>query len=236
MRSTSEKPTKAETMDRDRIRVTETVFYELKATSAVLHISVKGTSYFADDVAMKKAKEVSTLVDAFKELGIPEHEIRLKNVLAESQSGIISKTSSAKYYLSIKCDDLEKLSEALSVVTTGKNSELHKLDWQFLEDRQKKLEHLGKAVSAAKETAECIAHSLGVTIEGVHDCSFDEFIEYDFDVGPSPATLHSRANMAAKYEALSMARTVAPSLPTSQWQKQTIRAHVVFLVRQNDRQ
>lgn len=83
--------------DRNQITVEEIVIFELKASSVVLNVSVKGTSYFADDVAIKKAKEVSALVDAFKELGIPEEEIRLTNVIADSQSGIISKTSSAKY-------------------------------------------------------------------------------------------------------------------------------------------
>jgi uncharacterized protein YggE len=234
MRTLADAITKPETTDKDRIVVTETLHYELKASSAVLHVSVKGTSYFADDMAMKKAKEVSALVDALKELGIPEQEIRLKNVVADSQSGIISKTSSAKYHLSIKCSELEKLSEALSIITNGKNCELHKLDWQFIEDRQKKLEYLSKAFAAAKETAECIANSLSIVICGVHDCSFDEFIFYDYDHGSgTPAVM--KANISADYETLSMARkSAAPSLPAGQWQKQGIKARVVFLVG-NDR-
>jgi uncharacterized protein YggE len=232
MRTLAETMTKAETVDKDRIVVTETVFYELKASSAVLHVSVKGTSYFADDMALKKAKEVSSLVDALKELGIPDEEIRLKNVVADSQSGIISKTSSAKYHLSIKCRELEKLSEALSVITNGKNCELHKLDWQFMEDREKKLNYLSKAFTAAKETAECMANSLGIAIAGVNDCGFDEFIVYDYDHGPgAPQVMAMKSNISPDYESLAMSRNrAAPSLPSGQWQKQGIRARVVFLV------
>jgi uncharacterized protein YggE len=154
-----------EISDPGRLTVEEAVLREVKASSAVMHVTVKGSSYFAADVAMKKAKEVSALLDAFRELGILESDVRLKNVVAESESGILSKTSSARYNLSVKCRDMEKLSDALAIVTGGKSTQLHKLDWQFLENREEKLESIRRAFSAAKETAACIAEALGASMD-----------------------------------------------------------------------
>lgn len=215
--------------DRNQITVEEIVIFELKASSVVLNVSVKGTSYFADDVAIKKAKEVSALVDAFKELGIPEDEVRLTNVIADSQSGIISKTSSAKYYLTVKCRDLDKLADALAIVTGGKNCELHRLDWQFRTDREKKLEEIAKVFSAAKETGECIASALGVVIEGVIDSKFEGFTVPDAQPGIVSNTAYLKMNTVASES--SRARVDAePSLPSGQWQKQGFKAKVIFQV------
>ena len=223
-----------ETTERDLIVVEESVVYEIKASSAVLHVSVKGSSYVADNMALKKAKEVSTLVDALKELGVPEEEIRLKNVVAETQSGMISKTSSAKYNLTVKVRDLEKLSEALSIVTSAKSCELHFLDWKFKEDRQKKLEYLGKVFAAARETGECIAKSLGVSISGVHNSTFEETALGDneayFGWGRGAVGLASKQNVSPDYESMSRSRGAAPQLPVGQWQRQAIRARVSFQI------
>lgn len=225
---------------RDRIVVEEMVTYELRASSAVLSVSVKGTSFFADDAAMKKAKEVATLIDALKEVGIPEAEIRLRNVVAESQSGIISKSSSAKYQLSVKCADLERLSETLAIITSAKNCELHKLDWRFSDDREVKLKQLEQVFSAARETGECIAKSLGVQIEGVQDCIFEEYIICDDHYAPTQSVgmvkKMSTASASDFEEAplFSRMRAAGPvPLPSGQWQKQGIKARVIFHVSKN---
>lgn len=230
MQNLKESQVQLETPERDKIVVEEVIIYELKASSVVLHVSVKGSSYIADDMALKKAKEVSTLVESLIALGIPEQEIRLKNVVAETQSGIISKSSSAKYHLSIKLRDFEKLSETLSAVTSAKSCELSSIEWKFREDRQKKLENLAKVFASAKETAECIAAALGVTIKGVHHCSYEAFAEQsmEFGRGAKFGNMYSMQNTTPDYESLASRIGSAPSLPSGQWQRQCIRAHVIF--------
>jgi uncharacterized protein YggE len=219
--------------DHGRLIVEETILIEVKASSAVLHVTVKGSSYFAADEAMKKAKEVSALLDALRELGIPEHEIRLKNVVAETESGILTKTSSARYNLSIKVRDMEKLSDTLGIVTGGKNVQLHKLDWLFLEDREVKLDCIRRAFAAVKQTAESIVVALGASISAINDCSYTEFTVTEQDYGPraigTGAEMMSKMNTVRQYEVA----TPGPELPAQQWQRQGVRAKVVFQVRMN---
>jgi len=217
--------------DRNQIVVEEDIIFEVKARSAVLQISVKGSSYIADDMALKKAREVSTLVDALKEMGISQTDIRLKNVVADAQTGLVTKTSSAKYFMSVKIIDLDKLSEALSVVTSSKNCELHKLSWQFDEERALRLDYIAKAFAAARESAECVARTLGVNIEGIYDASYIDFVVPDDYIPNMPSNIRrSAASLPADSLERARGAAPAPALPTGQWQRKCIRAHVVFAV------
>ncbi len=220
-----------------KLTVEELAVQEVQASSAIMHVTVKGSSYFASDVAMKKAKEVESLLEGLTALGIPEKEIRLKNVVAEAESGILSKSSSAKYNLSIKCRDMDKLSDALAVITGAKNVQLHQLDWQFREDRKSKLDLIRKAFQAAKETAESIAAAVGADITAVTECSYAGFIEKEMEQWKIPAD-YARASFGMCNTSRSNYETSptppVPNLPSHQWRKEGISAKVTFLIHLNN--
>lgn len=159
----------------DTIKVSASHKEEIFADRADLFVTVRGSSLVGGNEAMKKAKEVSQLVEALTGFGLSPDAIQLQGVRIETSSGALLKSSSATYRLKIKCEKLDQLAELLDIVASQKNAALERIQWKYLEEagRERALE---QALEKAKSKAQKVAASLGVKLLGVYD-----FMENNFD-------------------------------------------------------
>ena len=159
----------------DTIKVSASHQEEIFASHANLFVTVKGSSVVSGNEAMKKAKEVSQLVEALTRFGLSPEAIHLQGVRIETSSGALLKSSSAIYHLKIKSEKLEQLAELLDILAEQKNASLERIEWKYPEESAR--EHgLELAVAKGKERAEKVAASLGVKLLGIYD-----FMENTFD-------------------------------------------------------
>jgi uncharacterized protein YggE len=182
----------------DTIKISTNHKEEILATHADLFVTVKGSSVISGNEAMKKAKEVSQLVDELTRFGIPAENIHLQGVRAETSSGALLKSSSAIYRLRVRCDALDQIADLLDIITSQKNAALERIDWKYPEEEARE-RGLESALAKAKSKADKVAASLGVKLLGVYDFienSFDEEAPMMFQ--PQAAMMKSRAPAPAE--------------------------------------
>jgi uncharacterized protein YggE len=187
----------------DTIKVSASYKEEIFATHADLQVTVKGASIVSGNEAMKKAKEVSQLVEALKQAGVKEEAVILQGVHVETASGALLKSSTASYRLKIRCEDLAKFAEMLDVITSQKNAALDRVTWKYEEDEARE-RMLTMVIEKAKAKAEKVASSLGVKLLGVYD-----FIENTYDEEMSAPYI---AQSMPKARAMTASVAAAPSL------------------------
>lgn len=181
----------------DTIKVSAFHKEEIFASHANLYVSVKGSSLVSGNEAMKKAREVSQLVEALTRFGLTPDAIHLQGVRIETASGTLLKSSSAIYHLKAKTDKLDQLNGLLDIIAEQKNASLDRIEWRYPEDEAR--EHgLESAIAKGKAKAEKVAAAMGVKLLGVYD-----FMEntYDEERPPMPyqameMSMKSRAAMA----------------------------------------
>lgn len=159
----------------DTIKVSAFHKEEIFASYANLYVTVKGSSVVSGNEAMKKAREVSQLVDALTSFGLGQDAIRLQGVRIETASGALLKSSNAIYRLKIKMEKLDQLAGILDILAEQKNAIMERIEWKYPEEtaRERGLEI---AIASGKEKAEKIATALGVKLLGVYD-----FVENAYD-------------------------------------------------------
>lgn len=155
----------------DTIHITTFHREEINATHADLFVTVRGSSVFSGNEAMKKAKEVSALVNELTRAGVAAEDIHLQGVHVETSSGRLLKSSSAIYRLRVRCGALEKLPELLDIIAMQKNAALEQMNWKY-DEASARERGLRSALEAAKSKAEKVAAALGVQLLGVY--SFTE--------------------------------------------------------------
>jgi len=159
----------------DTIKISVSHREEISASHADLHVTVKGSSVVSGDQALKKAKEVSQLVEALTNYGLSPDAVHLQGVQIETASGTLLKSSSATYRLKIRCEKLDQFADLLDLIASQKNAALERIEWKYDEDEARERGLLA-AIEKAKNRAEKVAASLGVKILGVYD-----FIENAYD-------------------------------------------------------
>jgi len=164
----------------DTIKISASHREEISASHADLFVTVKGSSLVSGDQALKKAKEVSQLVEAVTNFGLSPEAVHLQGVHIETSSGALLKSSSATYRLKVRCENLDQLAELLDIISSQKNAALERIAWKYNEDEAR--EHgLMTALEKAKAKADKVAKSLGVKLLGVYDLienNFDEEMPY----------------------------------------------------------
>ena len=178
----------------DTIKISASYREEILATYADLFVTVKGSSVFSGNEAMKKAKEVSQLVDELTRFGISAENIHLQGVHVETSSGALLKSSSASYRLRVRCDVLSQIADLLDIITSQKNAALERIDWKYPEEEARE-RGLESALVKAKSKADKVAVALGVKLLGVYD-----FLENSFD-----------EEMPIMYQAQAMMKSRAPA-------------------------
>jgi len=174
----------------DTIKISVQEREQIHADHADLFVTVKGSSAFAGDEALKKAREVNQLLNELTRLGLSSEDIHLQGIFLETGSGALFKSSSATYRLRIKCEKLDLIPALIDSISAQKEASLERIAWKYPDDmvRQRLLE---LAVSHAKIKAEKISSSLGVKLLGVYD-----FIENYLD--EEPPLPHFQAQPAAR--------------------------------------
>ncbi len=200
----------------DTIKVSASHREEIFASHANLYVTVKGSSVVSGNEAMKKAKEVSGLVDTLTRFGLSPDAVQLQGVRIETSSGTLIKSSSATYHLKVRSEKLEQLPGLLDVIAEQKNAALERIEWKYPEDaaRERGLE---AAVAKGKERAEKVAASLGVKLLGVYD-----FMENAFDEERPPMPFQAM-EMSMKSRAAAPAE---PSLNMDIQHSKTIQVNV----------
>ena len=185
----------------DTIKVSAFHREEIFASHANLYVTVKGSSLVSGNEAMKKAKEVSQLVEALTRFGLSPEAIHLQGVRIESSSGALLKSSSAIYRLKVRTDKLDQLAELLDIVAEQKNAILEQIEWKYPEEaaRDRGLE---SAIEKGRAKAEKVGAALGVKLLGVYD-----FIENAYDEErPIPYAMQAME--------MGKARAMAPAEPS----------------------
>ena len=159
----------------DTIKVSASHREEIFASHANLYVTVKGSSIVGGNEAMKKAKEVSQLVEALTRFGLSPDAVQLLGVHIETSSGALLKSSSATYRLRVHLRNLDSLTEILDIIASQKNATLERIEWKYPEEEAQ--EHgLETAIAKGKAKAEKVAAAMGVKLLGVY-----EFMENTFD-------------------------------------------------------
>jgi uncharacterized protein YggE len=181
----------------DTIKVSAFHREEIFASHANLYVTVKGSSLVSGNEAMKKAREVSQLVEALTRFGLSPDSIHLQGVRIETASGTLLKSSSAIYHLQVKMEKLDQLTGLLDIIAEQKNASLDRIEWKYPEDEARE-RGLESAIAKGKAKAGQVAAAMGVKLLGVYD-----FMENTFDEERPPMpyqamemSMKSRAAMA----------------------------------------
>jgi uncharacterized protein YggE len=160
----------------DTIKISASDREEIFASHANLYVTVKGSSVVSGNEAMKKAREVSQLVDALTRFGLSPEVVQLLGVHIETASGALLKSSSATYRLRVRVEKLDQLADLLDIVASQKNATLERIEWKYPEEaaRERGLE---SAIAKGKAKAEKVAAAMGVKLLGVYDFSENAFDE-----------------------------------------------------------
>lgn len=166
----------------DTIKVSASHREEIFASHANLYVTVKGSSIVSGNEAMKKAREVSQLVEALTSFGLSPDSIHLQGVRIETATGTLLKSSSAVYHLKVKTEKLDQLAGLLDIIAEQKNASLQRIEWRYPEDEARE-QGLESAITKGKAKAEKVAAAMGVKLLGVYD-----FMEntYDEERPPMP--------------------------------------------------
>ena len=166
----------------DTIKVSASHREEIFASHANLYVTVKGSSIVSGNEAMKKAREVSQLVEALTSFGLSPDAIHLQGVRIETASGTLLKSSSAVYHLKVKTEKLDQFAGLLDIIAEQKNASLERIEWKYPEDEARE-RGLESAIAKGKAKAEKVAAAMGVKLLGVYD-----FMEntYDEERPPMP--------------------------------------------------
>ena len=187
----------------DTLKVSAFHKEEIFASHANLYVTVRGSSVVSGNEAMKKAREVSQLVEALTRFGLSPEAIQLQGVRLETASGALLKSSSAVYRLKIKCEKLDRLADIMDILAEQKNATLERIEWKYPEEEARE-RGLEAAISKGKAKAEKVAESLGVRLLGVY-----EFMENAFDEERPPMPFQAmeigmKARAAADQPSLNM--------------------------------
>lgn len=159
----------------DTIKISSIHREEIFASHANLYVTVKGSSVVSGDQAMKKAREVSQLIEELTNFGLKPDAVQLLGVYIQGSSGTLLKSSSATYRLRIHLEKLDPLAEVLDIVASQKNATLERIEWKYPEEEARE-RGLEAAIAKGKAKAEKIAAAMNVKLLGVYD-----FMENTFD-------------------------------------------------------
>ena len=159
----------------DTIKVSATHREEIYASHANLFVTVRGSSVVSGNEAMKKAREVSQLVEALTSFGLSPEAVQLLGVHIETSSGTLLKSSSAMYRLRIKSEKIDQIADLVDIIASQKNAILERIEWKYPEELAQE-RGLEAAITKGKAKAEKVAAALGVKLLGVYD-----FMEGTFD-------------------------------------------------------
>ena len=207
------------------LKISEARRHEIAADRADLHVTVEGASLFTGGEALKKAREVAQLVRELTEFGLPVEDIYLQGVFADTATGLLGKTSLARYKLRLHCADLTKLADLLGIITGQKNARLTVIEWGYPDDDCLKDEWLAACIARANAKAAQIASSLNVRLLGVY-----AFTEKYLDGEKPPRTTVAAEGMVMARERAARVSSEELGLEISHTKTAHVSVEVEYLV------
>lgn len=159
------------TNDIDTLTVRAAAQEEVHADRADLLVTIRGASLVTGSAALSKAREVRQLVSDLAAVGVPERDITLRSVTAETSSSVIGRSSSATYQLRVRCARLDDLAEVLGVITNQKNTQLSGMTWGYPDLAPVQDRLLAQSLARAAAKARLMAEALASELAGVHTVS-----------------------------------------------------------------
>lgn len=123
---------------------------------------------FVGDEALRKAREVATLVAALSALDVPPERVQVVDVRVGSDGFLGLKSSSCRYTIRIRELPAARIAQVVATVASHKGAELSSLRWIFAELDQLTAELRERCLSRSRSTALSTAKALGLTIAGVY--------------------------------------------------------------------
>lgn len=145
-----------------RISVDDSV--RVEATSARVHLTVKGSSTAFGNAATKQAAEVRTLVGTLASIGIGEDAIDVTGVRFDSRTGLLGK-SQAEYLLAVAAAP-DQLPGLLGVLAGQSNLTLTELEWVF-DAFEASIPATAGALTKARRKADAVAAAAGSSVGGI---------------------------------------------------------------------
>jgi len=140
---------------------------ELAADGFDLFVTVRGSSVFTGRSAFDKAAEVKALVASVVSIGVVRDDISLVGLQVDVESGLLSKSSSARYSLRVRSHEVDKLTGVLSAIASAKNATVDRLEWRYPEGEEARHGWLRAAARKARGRADAMAEALGIAITGI---------------------------------------------------------------------
>jgi uncharacterized protein YggE len=155
----------------DRISIEGVTECDVTPKYAVLEIVIEGESTVFGNEAFNKSKEVSHLISELDKIGYSKENIILDSISIQTGTGKILKSSSARFNLLLNEISMDLIPQMLGLVSSQKNIEITEMNYEFgsLETERKQL--LKDGCIKAKEQAQDICNSLGVSLLGVYSMS-----------------------------------------------------------------
>lgn len=142
--------------------------YELEADHADAVVEVKASAFFTGVAALTNAKELAALVRGLEELGVPRTAISLQSVQAETNEGLLTRSSSATYTVRIRLVQLDRVGDVLAACTTLKQATLRELRWGYTRELAAREEWMEALAAESVKKARRVAAGLGVKLGALH--------------------------------------------------------------------
>ncbi|MBU6950087.1 SIMPL domain-containing protein [Hahella sp. HN01] len=152
----------------DRITMETVEKVKVSPDAATLALKVSGESSVFTTEALKKLKDVKSLIDGLKRLGVDESKLSLENIRVTSKSGMFAGASSVTFTLKLQSLAIADVPQTLALAATTKNISLEDIQWEYSYLETRKLEIMKSAARENKKQALELADALGVRLIAVH--------------------------------------------------------------------
>lgn len=150
-----------------RISVDDTA--DIAATSAKLHLTVKGATAVLGNAAVKRAAEVRTLVAALAAIGIEEGRVEVSGVQLASTANLLGRNQTVAISLAVVAEP-GQLPGALGVLADQPNLTLDSLEWVY-DYFEASIPLTARAMTKARRKADAVAAAAEQRIIGIANAS-----------------------------------------------------------------
>lgn len=163
------------------IEVVEQHHTEVAATGADVALTLSEAKFFSGTAALQQAGEVRKLVEALVAVGIAETDVGIASVHVKTSKGMLLKSSSATYGVSVRCREPNKVAAVIDAIAGVKNCTLGHVAWRYEVPDSVRNGWLATCVQKARGAADAMAQALGAHVSYVYRV-------VDETMGPSPLT------------------------------------------------
>jgi Protein of unknown function (DUF541) len=151
------------------LRVSETETAEIEAARAFVMINVASEKILFGNAAVAASEDLKSVVA--KIITVSENvEVDTEAVSLTTNSGLLSKNSTANYTIRLTVNDLNALGAILGICSEGKKISVRSVIWDYEED-EAKLGLIKSAIRKAKRKADEMMAEIGYSVIGIRSCS-----------------------------------------------------------------